>query len=167
LVRLGKVTQEDAAVELDAVNDAVAKLHHQLSMLDSSRSEAREYAGMLDRAEAFVTRIAKGVDRGIVDLNNQDHQRRVVDALLHGIDVKTIGDGRERRVALTFMWIAQDPWGLADPTESMDITCDADGFPMLEEPPKSGVLMSRLSAVLGGATSCSTSWTSHRTLAVA
>jgi hypothetical protein len=87
-------------------------------------------------------RIARGIEQGIVDLDSQEHQRRIVDALLQGIDVETIGAGRERRVNLTFRWLAQERHGLADPVEVMSQRVDD------ETEPEPGVKMARLSAAL-------------------
>jgi Recombinase zinc beta ribbon domain/Recombinase len=155
LVKLGKITDEDVENELDSINTEVGNLHAQLCTLDSSQSFAREYARKLHMAEALVRRIARGVDAEVIDLNNQDHQRRIVDTLLHGMEVKTIGEGRERRVELTFKWIGMEPTGLLDPQEWRKLfigPIDEDGFPVEEDPYKPGVLTSRLSAVLTDAT---------------
>jgi site-specific DNA recombinase len=147
LVGLGTITDEDVKNALDNIKTEVGNIHAQLSALDASRSLAGEYIRRLRTAEALVIRIAKGVDQGIIDLKDDGHRRRVVDALLHSIEAKTIGDGRDRRVELTFRWLGQEPHRLDDWTELMNSPFDA-------EPPKiePGVRTSQLSAVLMDAT---------------
>jgi Recombinase zinc beta ribbon domain len=155
LVHLGKISDEDADRHLDEINAEVGRIHAQLSVLDSSRSLAGEYVRRLRTAEALVMRIAKGVNRGIVNLEDDGHRRRIVDVLLHGIEVKTIGEGRDRRVELTFRWLGQDPSGLVDPQELGNILLDDEGNST--ESPPSGVKVSRPTAALAEQTTYVTS----------
>jgi hypothetical protein len=101
-------------------------------------------------AEALIARLAKGINLGVINPEDDGHKRRVVETLLQGIEAKTIGDGRDRRVELWFRWLAQEPSGLADPQEVYNTLFDEEGN--AGEWTTSGVLSSRLSAVLSDAT---------------
>jgi site-specific DNA recombinase len=155
LVRRGKISDVDADRDLDEINTEIGRVHARLSALDASRSLTGEYTRRLRAAEALVIRIAKGVDRGIANLEDDGHRRRIVDALLHSIEVKTIGDGRDRRVDLWFKWLGQERTGLVDPQEFGNMPLGQDGF-ALEECP-SGIKVVRLAAALAEQTTHVTS----------
>jgi hypothetical protein len=155
LVHLGKLSDEDTKKELDLNNAEVGRLHGQLSALDSSRSLAGKYIRMLRRAEALVMRIAKGIDLGVIKLEDEGHKRRIVYTLLHGIEVKTIGEGRDRRVEVAFRWLGQEASGLVDPQEFDNRPLNEEGFAIGEC--ASGIKVSRLAAALADQTTHVTS----------
>jgi site-specific DNA recombinase len=136
LVRLGKITEDDAAAELDALNVDVGKLHARLSEVESSQGLAKAYQDRLIRIVVGIKRLARSIDP-----DKLEDRRRVVEILLQGIDVRTTGEGKDRRAELTFRWIGQAPSDLTDP-EDWNVPIDA---PFLDVP---GVKVFRLTAAL-------------------
>jgi site-specific DNA recombinase len=132
LVRLGKVSDREAEAELDAINTETNRINGELLALDTEHDLAGTFKDRLMRLTVGVKRLAQRVDP-----DNLEDRHRAVNLLLSGIEVETIGQGRERRVKLTFRWLGTDPSDLYDLNEIED----AEGLP-------EGVKVSRLKDAL-------------------
>jgi site-specific DNA recombinase len=109
LVADGKVSRADIDPQLDAIKDAVGRLHSELSALETNHSLAGAYLKRTREAEAMIKELGTRTN-----LDSPEDRRRAIEVLLSGITVRTVGEGRDKRAELTFRWLGQDPYQRLD-----------------------------------------------------
>jgi site-specific DNA recombinase len=112
LVREGAVSDNDVKAQLADVNAEVTRLNGELLALDTEHDLAGTFKDRLMRLAVGVKRLAQRINP-----DNPEDRRRAVNLLLSGVEVETIGAGRDRRVKLTFRWLGTDPHDLYDPED--------------------------------------------------
>jgi hypothetical protein len=140
-VRKGNIEERDADEAFTEINAEVGRLHAELTALDTTKSLSRALMERIKAAEATLKDL-----REKTNLDDPADRRRAVEALLGGITVKTIGEGRERRAELSFNWLSHESYTLLD-TEDLD---------------NKGIKRSRLGNVLIGVPNSPASWRGHK-----
>jgi site-specific DNA recombinase len=140
LVREGAVSDNDVKAQLEDINAETNRLNGELLALDTEHDLAGTFRDRLMRLTAGVKWLAQRIDP-----DNPEDRRRAVNLLLSGIEVETIGQGKDRRVKLTFRWLGTDPHDLYDWD---DFEGPLDQPPEEDERLPEGVKVSRLKDAL-------------------
>jgi hypothetical protein len=106
---IGIDSKEDLTRKLGEIGAKEGRLHGELTRLETEKSLASAFMKRINRAEATIKDLAAKTN-----LESNEDRRRAIEALLHRVDVRTIGEGRKKRPELTFHWLGQGTYTRLD-----------------------------------------------------
>jgi DNA invertase Pin-like site-specific DNA recombinase len=118
LVARGKIAEGEADDQLDLINAEEGRLHAELNTFATKISRAGAYLKRIRGAQATIHEVG-----GLTD--TPTNRRRAIEVILQRIEVRTTGEGRNKKAQLTFHWLGQAPFTPFDINDLRGVCTDA------------------------------------------